>query len=149
MKALSIIQPWASLIAIGANKFETRGYVTNYRGPIAIHASARMNADAKYSLSTDLFATTLKPYYGLQSPLPLGCIVATARLADCLKCEWWKDSSFVHNLSVNEQRFGNFDTGRYAWLLSDVTMLSSPIPARGALGLWEWTQPEGELIDET
>ncbi len=42
MKAITIWQPWASLIACGAKKYETRSWATNYRGPIAIHA-ARLN----------------------------------------------------------------------------------------------------------
>lgn len=38
MKALTIHQPWASLIAYGFKRFETRGWRTNYRGLVAIHA---------------------------------------------------------------------------------------------------------------
>ncbi|MCL2124169.1 MAG: phage portal protein [Desulfovibrionaceae bacterium] len=38
MKALTIYQPYASLLACGAKRFETRGRKINYRGPIAIHA---------------------------------------------------------------------------------------------------------------
>lgn len=38
MKALTIRQPWASLIALGVKTIETRSWRTNYRGPIAIHA---------------------------------------------------------------------------------------------------------------
>ncbi|MFV0399180.1 MAG: ASCH domain-containing protein [Oscillospiraceae bacterium] len=41
MKAITIWQPWASLLACGAKKYETRSWVTSYRGPIAIHAAAR------------------------------------------------------------------------------------------------------------
>ena len=41
MKALTLHQPWASLIAIGAKKIETRSWATSYRGPLAIHAAVR------------------------------------------------------------------------------------------------------------
>jgi hypothetical protein len=41
MKCLSIIQPWASLIAIGAKRYETRSWQTRLRGRIAIAASRR------------------------------------------------------------------------------------------------------------
>lgn len=44
MKALTVWQPWASLIAIGAKPYEFRGWVppTSLRGQrIAIHAGAR------------------------------------------------------------------------------------------------------------
>jgi hypothetical protein len=39
MQALSIKQPWATLIAQGYKKIENRTWVTSYRGPLLIHAS--------------------------------------------------------------------------------------------------------------
>lgn len=39
MKAITILQPWASLIACAAKQIETRSWVTQYRGPIAIHVA--------------------------------------------------------------------------------------------------------------
>ena len=44
MKALSLWQPWASLIAAGVKRFETRHWETRHRGPIAIHAAKRLEA---------------------------------------------------------------------------------------------------------
>lgn len=41
MKALTLHQPWASLVAIGVKTIETRSWPTSYRGPLAIHAAAR------------------------------------------------------------------------------------------------------------
>ena len=41
MKALTIWQPWASLLVSGRKKYETRSWATAYRGPIAIHAAMR------------------------------------------------------------------------------------------------------------
>ena len=41
MKALTIWQPWASLLVSGQKKYETRSWATSYRGPIAIHAAMR------------------------------------------------------------------------------------------------------------
>jgi hypothetical protein len=38
MKALTIQQPWASLIIIGVKRFEYRSWKTSYRGPLLIHA---------------------------------------------------------------------------------------------------------------
>ena len=38
MKALTLTQPWATLVAMGAKRIETRSWTTNYRGPLAIHA---------------------------------------------------------------------------------------------------------------
>jgi hypothetical protein len=39
-----------------------------------------------------------------------------------------------------ELSFGNYSSGRYAWLLANIEMVPSPIPMRGALGLWEWKE---------
>ena len=41
VKAITIWQPWASLVAVGAKTMETRSWPTKYRGPIAIHAAQR------------------------------------------------------------------------------------------------------------
>jgi len=38
LKAITILQPWASLIACGAKQIETRSWATKYRGQLAIHA---------------------------------------------------------------------------------------------------------------
>jgi len=42
-----------------------------------------------------------------------------------------------------ERAFGDYSPGRWAWLLADVKPLTTPIPARGALGLWNWEAPIG------
>ena len=39
IKAISLWQPWANLIAVGAKKYETRSWKTNYRGALLICAS--------------------------------------------------------------------------------------------------------------
>lgn len=39
MKAITIWQPWAMLIALLEKGNETRGWPTKHRGPLAIHAA--------------------------------------------------------------------------------------------------------------
>lgn len=41
VRALTLWQPWASLVAVGAKTIETRGWSTDYRGPLLIHAAKR------------------------------------------------------------------------------------------------------------
>lgn len=41
MKAITLHQPWATLISLGVKSIETRSWSTSYRGPLAIHAAAR------------------------------------------------------------------------------------------------------------
>lgn len=54
MKALTLHQPWASLVALGVKTVETRGWATSYRGPLAIHAGThrplRMNLPPLWSV---------------------------------------------------------------------------------------------------
>jgi hypothetical protein len=44
MKVLSLLQPWATLVMIGAKQFECRTWKTAHRGPMVIHASAKRPA---------------------------------------------------------------------------------------------------------
>lgn len=41
MKAISLWQPWASLMALGLKTVETRSWETSYKGPLAIQAAKR------------------------------------------------------------------------------------------------------------
>src|SRR5574343_1234835 len=60
MKAITLHQPWATLVAIGAKRIETRSWSTNYRGPIAIHAAKGFPKDAQALCYTEPFRTALK-----------------------------------------------------------------------------------------
>jgi hypothetical protein len=47
MKALSLIQPWASLIVLGEKRIETRSWPTRHRGHLAIHANKNLPDDRR------------------------------------------------------------------------------------------------------
>jgi len=132
MKAISLIQPWASLIAAGAKEIETRSWGTAYRGDLAIHASKGYRKGGKKGFAELLeewpFNTVLPPGYDY----PRGYIVATCKLIDCIKITGYDLPGLV------EQHFGDYMPGRYAWYLDEVMVLDEPIPAKGSLGLWEW-----------
>ena len=52
MKALSIKQPWASMIASGEKTIETRTWPTDYRGPLLIVSTKEPRIDpAGYALA--------------------------------------------------------------------------------------------------
>lgn len=149
MRTLTLTQPWASLVAIGAKRIETRSWRTDYRGPVAIHAGkglADMSNDEYIRLCfSEPFRSALGPHYETVKDIPRGVIVALARLVDCDHTYYFTDG--IMNKEWMEQyererEFGNYDKGRFAWLLADVQRLAQPIPARGALGLWDWQPPE-------
>lgn len=52
MKALSVRQPWASMIAAGQKTIEVRTWRTNYRGPLVICASAKPHGDLPTGIVT-------------------------------------------------------------------------------------------------
>lgn len=125
MKALSLWQPWATAIAVGAKKVETRGWYTPYRGPLAIHAAKRWTAEERE------FAEDFQRLGVLPAVIPLGAVVAVCRLVDCHRTE-----SVESSLSEDERGWGNYTPGRWAWMLADVVALPEPIPYRGAQGLF-------------
>ena len=47
MKALTIKEPWATLIISGYKKYEFRSWKTNYRGKILIHAGKTLEKDVE------------------------------------------------------------------------------------------------------
>jgi activating signal cointegrator 1 len=156
---LSLWQPWASLIAIGAKRIETRHWSTNYRGPLAIHAAKRINKgemielDCQKSFRNAL--SVLRPYDRAQmwDYLPFGAIVAVADLVACRPVESFGVGELHeprnhlgetgHVLSWEEFAFGDYSPGRFGWVLENVRIFDEPIPQRGAQGLFRVTLPNG------
>src|ERR1700738_5139808 len=79
MIALTLTQPWATLVAIGAKRIETRSWRTPYRGSLAIHAAKGFPKWAKETCLESEFAIELGP-----DALPLGAVIATCRLISCI-----------------------------------------------------------------
>lgn len=136
MKALSLTQPWASLVAIEAKRFETRGWVTKYRGDLAIASSKRFPREARNLCTWEPAFMDALADGGFKSPdsLPLGCVLAIVTLKDCFSTNF----ESKYHVSQKENFFGNYDANRWVWVLENVRPLSHPVPCVGQLGLWEW-----------
>jgi hypothetical protein len=140
MKALSVMQPWATLIALGAKRIETRSWSTSYRGPLAIHASSRMSREAAMSLRAPRIREALGAggyHQGSDTAsnpfgLPLGAVIAMVTLVDVQRI------TPEHVPAEPERSFGDYTPGRFAWFFHNVRQLPEPVDAKGALGLWEW-----------
>lgn len=137
---LSLHQPWASLIAIGAKRIETRSWSTTYRGPLAIHA-----AKAGYGMSfgsMEALALDAAGYEGMKvTRLPQGGIVAVVDLVDVLPmvatgCLAGVFDDYPELDTPTERAFGNFAPGRWAWVLENVRRIHPAIPLRGRQGLF-------------
>ncbi|HSZ58642.1 MAG TPA: ASCH domain-containing protein [Tepidisphaeraceae bacterium] len=149
MKAISLWQPWASLIAIGAKCYETRSWSTSFRGRLAIHASKTngMLSAAGEIACADAFKKAGLPLH--LRLIPHGAIVCVCRLERCLpthaKNGWTEGQGnailvdgrdFIH-VSAPQRLFGDYAPGRFAWKLTEIEALQQPIPFRGRQGLFD------------
>jgi hypothetical protein len=153
VKALTLWQPWATLMALGVKRNETRSWSTNHRGSLAIHASARSTGWGRrgtrtmvgpYEVENDgggllLRGPGIHPYR-----LPLGVVVAIVDVIDVKRT-----TSLELRPDDLERSLGNYDPERFAWQTGSLRRF----PTRwhrsvvGHQGLWDWTLPEG-LVDE-
>ena len=155
MNALTVREPWASLIANGVKQIETRHWypprhIVGQR--IAIHASKGLSeGEIGWFLETPAAydALTEVMWCGGGSvatafPATRGRVLATATLTDVLIFTHINVSKIIAEFgaSIDELQFGDFSAGRYGWMLTDVQPLPEPIPARGQQGLWEWQEPD-------
>lgn len=129
MKAITIKQPFASLIAAGLKEYEFRTWKTSYRGKVLIHAGKASDTKA------------IKKFicYGLDDPR--GLIIAKADLTDCI----WVDDAFRDELRKQNALVYSGITDDptwegYAFRLENIERVV-PVSARGMLGLWEYSIP--------
>ena len=151
MKAITLWQPWASLVAEGWKSIETRSWATRYRGLLAIHAGAKV--DSRACQENPEIAAFLK-HFGHGSGgtgLPTRCVLAIVQLVAISSTEEVARvlvgapaaRLFVSDVNPRERAFGDFSPGRFAWFMEEVKKLEEPVPAKGARMLWDWTPPKG------
>ena len=125
MKALTIKQPWATLIIQGDKRFEFRSWQTKYRGELLIHAGKSVDKEAVKRLSKYL-----------PEELPLGKILGKVKLVDCIKMSpdfkeiLLKENNEIYTKSSFQENYG--------WQLADVEVFKEPVEAKGHLSLWEY-----------
>ena len=130
MKALTISQPFASLIASGEKWIENRSWPTNHRGPLAIHAGKGTQYLAREELAE----------------YQTGCVIAVAKLAACVQMDVIRNNG---QNAINRRLWipctnktwadacdHQHAEGPWCWILEDV-LLVEHVPIRGAQGLWD------------
>ena len=151
--ALTLHQPWASMIADGRKRYETRSWkppAAIITGRIAIHAGANRQ-HREYAR-----------WWGYDfDRLPFGAVVCTAKVVaahhiwlgpygvhppgetlasvanDSLLSE--ADPCYIADAGmIDTDEYGDYSTGRWAWRLTDVEPVDPPVPARGRQGVWRW-----------
>ncbi|MBP2635532.1 MAG: hypothetical protein H6Q72_1439 [Firmicutes bacterium] len=151
MKAITILPPFPALIPLREKHYETRGWKTSYRGPLAIHVGQSLQY-MKLAFQ-EPFKTALQPImanggYNAEA-LCLGHVIAIVDLVECLKVvgrvtlkigDEKRVAAVLENgtkIYGNELAFGDYSIGRYAWKLKNVRRIKS-VPAKGMQRLWEW-----------
>ncbi len=158
MKALTLWQPWASLVAMGEKQVETRCWTTKYRGELAIHSAK--NLPPKWlggSSRTDPFRDELADVLNVRRDrddrcghhvetavraMPYGTILCVVKLLAVEEI----DGALRAALSHREYMFGNYEDGRYAWFLEMVEKFDTPIPVKGNRLLWNWKGAESSRV---
>lgn len=172
MKALTIWQPWASLIACGAKRYETRSWATKYRGAIAIHAATKDPNKLPGAVKEELERAVRELFNAEKcqsSPwrwLPTGAVIATAELVNVWHIVYHPgpDVNQARHIDIGAESLtedkhdphfgdyfvpaekeiglGDWTPGRYAWELANVKILPEPIPVKGKQGLWNFEIPK-------
>lgn len=146
IKCLSLWQPWASLVALGEKRVETRCWSTKHRGLIAIHSTQNLPPDwlgasrhserFRYEVA-DILKCAVADVGAAVQKLPRASVLCVARIVCVEQTDLTREV-----LSVRERIFGNYEPGRYSWFLTDVRRFTTPIPAKGNRMLWNWNAPD-------
>jgi len=128
MKALTIKQPWAALIAAGLKPIENRTWNTKHRGPLLIHVSGKIPfkrgewdkfcADHPEAAAID-YETLLEQ---------CGKIICTVELVDCVPIASLPKSLRNHWTAE----------GPICWMVENATPVDDQPTVKGRLGLWEY-----------
>lgn len=123
--ALTISQPYASLIASGEKWIENREWWTNYHGPLAIHAGK----GTQYLTRRDL------------QNYPHGGIVAITTLLGCIQVSMIeKLLGSIGYRTCDDIRNHEYAEGPWCWILGQVQPCQLEL-CRGSLGLWRYSGP--------
>lgn len=119
MKALTILQPFATLITRGEKRVENRTWETRYRGKLLIHAGK----------SREMLQRGADPSLHI-----FGSVLAVARVVDCLPFDQIERG--VHDRKYPWLRTHDHTFGPWCWILADVKPLTKPLPYTGRQGLF-------------
>ena len=155
MKAISLHQPWASLIAMGIKTIETRSWAppkSLIGERIVIHAAKKVAKDEQLDQPV---RTACREIYGTywEANIPIGKVVATAILSDYVHVKRQYMDGYVEGFNSNDKlirigrdHYGDFETGRFLWILEDIKRIE-PVAAVGHQGFWNWDPESIEGVE--
>jgi activating signal cointegrator 1 len=139
MLCLSLWQPWASLLAHGIKKIETRSWQPRVRLPftLAVHAAKKWTQALADLCNTEPFASALRTI-GPPDDLWRGCVVGVVRVVNV--CDTvglaFSHGSYPSAADDTERAFGDYSPGRFGWVCDTFRPLKTPIPCRGMQGMF-------------
>ena len=130
MKALSLWQPWAGMVAAGLKPVDTRTWPTSYRGELAIHATVKV--DQKWREH----ARRIDDLSGIpEHLLATKAIVAVADLYRVALIRRERDYWYATRCECHR---------KFAWSLASIRALPNPVPCPGARRIWN-VPPDVEI----
>ena len=161
MRALTLTQPWAGLVAAGIKRVENRPRAMikreDFGKPFAIHASREIDVDVYEriaELAPELRQMTIdrspkqeEPWYQLSRIT--SAVIAIATVADAMYIGGCNDAAITRaceRAGIPEQRRWTF--GPTVYVLRDVCALATPVPCRGRQGFWTLADWEASLVEE-
>ena len=136
IKALTIKQPWAWLMAEGLKDVENRSWQTHYRGFLAIHVGKSNSDLSPQVLSRVDEILSESNFNGARLPS-----------LEVLKEEQGKAIAIANLFDVNKDSKSPFAIEpEYQWHLRNIKRID-PIPRKGKLGLWNFNSSNITYID--
>jgi hypothetical protein len=147
LRAITLCQPWASLLVIGARVYDVQHQPTLYRGELAIFAKLEFPEWAQHKALEREFAGLLSAAGLKPWALPRGVVLGVADLVDVQSIEQEGVVAGVAMCTL-ERRLSDYKVGRYAYRYERIRRLREPIGTRGRAGLWHWRSPKPLVFTE-
>lgn len=172
MKAITLWEPWASLMAREFKRCETRSWPlpeSLKNKPVAIHAAKKWTvkgdeSQLQIAKRPEIF-DRLKEHWGDYSvgqfrPDTLGKVLCVVRFVSSGtptflasgKRDWqktfgrkWRDQTPPMEPEIH---FGDHSRGRQIWLSEFIYRLAEPISAKGGQGIWNLPQDAKDRIEQ-
>jgi activating signal cointegrator 1 len=136
MKALTIRQPFATLIMLGIKTHEFRSWFTHYRGPLSIHAAQALHASTPEVWKRHGTKFNQAGYHDARQ-LPTSAILGSVHVMDCVEAT---------TLKARVRKSHDAPDEGYALVLAKPQPLQMPVKCKGALGLWTVPASFGLLV---
>ncbi|MEL6462331.1 MAG: ASCH domain-containing protein [Cyanobacteria bacterium J06621_15] len=133
LKAISLWQPWASLIKLGLKHYETRSWKTKYRGKLLICSAAKSTKE-QYQQYLKIDSEVKLPLWD-ETNFLRGYALAICDLVNCIEIT----PEFINQQSQIEILCGDWQVGRYVWKLENIQPIAKPFTVKGKQRLFDIT----------